>query len=206
MSVYDRYVLPHVLHLACGLKAFRHQRQLVVPAASGRTLEVGAGSGLNLPYYRPGQLSELILLEPEEGMRVKLRKATRDFPIPVEMLGLRGEEIPLADHSVDTVVITYTMCTIPDLPTALAQMRRVLKPGGRMLFSEHGAAPDVSVGNWQERINPTWKKLAGGCNLNRRIDEEIRNAGFHLEKLETGYIPGPRPWTYNYWGVATPGQ
>ncbi len=204
MSLYDRYVLPHVLHLACGLKPFRYQRRLVVPGASGRVLEVGAGSGLNLPYYQPAQVSELILLEPEEGMQVKLRRAAARHALPVELVGLRGEEIPLEDDSIDTIVITYTMCTIPDLPAALAQMRRVLKPGGRMLFSEHGAAPDESVRRWQDRINPTWKKLAGGCNLNRCVDHEIREAGFRLERLDQGYIPGPKPWCYNYWGTASP--
>ncbi len=204
MSLYNRYVLPHLLHCACGLKEFRQQRSLVVPGARGRVLEVGAGSGLNLPHYRAEQLSGLVLLEPEEGMRVKLRKALRASGLDAELIGLRGEEIPLEDHSVDTVVITYTMCTIPDLQAALAQVRRVLRPDGRMLFTEHGAAPDADVRRWQDRLNPAWSRIAGGCNMNRHIDEEIRAAGFTLAELNTGYISWPKSLGYNYWGAATP--
>ena len=204
MSFYERHVLPHLLHCGCGLKSFRDQRRRVVPAASGRVLEVGAGSGLNLPYYQRGQVSELILLEPESGMRAKLGRAIARHDLPVEMIGQRGEEIPLDDASVDSIVITYTMCTIPDLPAALGQMRRVLKPGGRLLFSEHGAAPDASMRRWQDRINPAWRRLVGGCNLNRCVDHAIGAAGFGFEQLDQGYIPAPRPWSYHYWGVARP--
>lgn len=203
MNLYDRYLLPHVLHIACGLKPFRMQRSKVVPAARGRILEVGAGSGLNFSFYDPSAVELLFALEPDPGMQAKARRAARGLPFEIEMLGLRGEEIPLEDNSVDTVVITYTMCTIPGVDQALQQMRRVLKPGGKMLFTEHGRAPDAAVRKWQDRLNPAWKRLAGGCHLNREIPALIENAGFRFDHLEQDYLPGWKPVTFNYWGVAS---
>lgn len=203
MNLYDRYVLPHVLHIACGLKPFRMQREKVVPAASGRILEVGSGSGLNFSFYDPAKVERLLALEPDPGMQAKAQRAARGLGFEIEMLGLRGEEIPLEDNSVDTVVITYTMCTIPGVDEALQQMRRVLKPGGKMLFTEHGRAPDAAVRRWQDRLNPTWKRFAGGCNLNREIPVLIKGAGFRLDHLEQDYLPGWKPVTFNYWGAAS---
>lgn len=203
-SLYDRYVLPHVLHFACGLDVFTEQRRRVVPAATGRVLEVGAGSGLNFPFYDPERVDHLYALEPEAQMQVRARGAAAGLQFPVEMVGLRGEEIPLDDDSVDTVVITYTLCTIPDVDTALRQMRRVLRPGGRLLFCEHGRAPDEAVRRWQDRVTPAWKKLAGGCHLNRDIPALVRQGGFRTETLDCAYLRGWKPLTFNYWGAAVP--
>lgn len=204
MSLYEQYVLPHVIHLACGMKAIGRQRAKVVPLAEGRVLEVGMGSGLNLPWYDPQKVEWVWGLEPSAGMRRKAGKRVAQAPVPVRWLDLPGEDIPLDNASVDTVVLTYTLCTIADWEGALAQMARVLKPGGRLLFCEHGEAPDASVRRWQQRINPVWKKMAGGCHLDRPIPRLLESAGFRVEGLQTRYLPGPRFATFNYWGQARP--
>lgn len=204
MGFYDKHVLPKLLNLACGVKPVRMQRQKVVPNAAGRILEIGIGSGLNLPFYDAGKVDKLWGLEPSDEMTAHARKRVREVPFEVEFIGLPGEEIPLEDHCVDNVVVTYTLCTIPDALAALGQMRRVLRPGGRLLFCEHGEAPDESVRRWQERLNPAWQKIAGGCNLNRRIPELIESGGFRIRDIETMYIPGLRPLSFNYWGAAEP--
>lgn len=204
MGFYDKHVLPKLLNLACGVKPVRMQRQKVVPNAAGRILEIGIGSGLNLPFYDAGKVDKLWGLEPSDEMTAYARKRVREVPFEVEFIGLPGEEIPLEDHSVDNVVVTYTLCTIPDAVAALEQMRRVLRPGGRLLFCEHGEAPDESVRRWQERLNPMWRKIAGGCNLNRKIPELIESGGFRITDIDTMYIPGLRPLSFNYWGAAEP--
>jgi ubiquinone/menaquinone biosynthesis C-methylase UbiE len=206
MGFYDRYVLPHLIGLACGTQPIRKQREKVVPLAEGRVLEVGMGSGLNLPYYDSDRVSLIWGLEPSEGMRRRAQKNLARAAVDVEWLDLPGEEIPLEDDSADSVLLTFTLCTIPDFAAALAQMRRVLKPGGKLIFCEHGAAPDASVRQWQDRINPLWKQVAGGCNLNRPIPSCIEQAGFAIQKLETMYLPGtPKVSAFNYWGFATHG-
>lgn len=202
MNVYADHVLPHLIHLACGTKPVSKQREKVVPAASGRVLEIGMGSGLNLPYYDRNRVERLWGLEPSDGMRRKAAKRLRRTDIPVEWLDLPGEEIPLDDDSVDTVVLTYTLCSIPDWRSALGQMRRVLRPGGTLIFCEHGEAPDANVRKWQERIEPVWKALAGGCHLGRPIPLYLAESGFAIERMETAYIPGPRFASFNYWGTA----
>ena len=141
-------------------------------------------------------------LEPSEGMRVKARPLIEASDIDVELIDLPGEEIPLDTNSVDTVLVTYALCTIPDVVTALDGMRRVLKPGGRLLFCEHGKAPDEDVLRWQNRINPTWRKFSGGCNVNRDIPVLLEAGGFKVETDERMYIPGLRVLCYNYWGAA----
>lgn len=205
MSFYDRHILPHVINLACGMKPIRYQRKKVVPQARGRVLEIGIGSGLNLPFYDPAKVEMLWGLEPADEIRRMAEKAAIASPFPVEFIGLPGETIPLDAGSVDTVVTTYTLCTIPDAVAALREMRRVLKPGGQLLFSEHGRAPDAAVRRWQDRLTPLWKRIGGGCHLNRDIPELLRQGGFALPWLETMYIPGPRPMSFTYWGAATPG-
>ena len=202
MGFYERYCLPHLVNCACNLDVIRQQRRKVVPLAEGRVLEVGLGSGLNIPFYDPARVSLLWALEPSQGMRDKARGNLQRAPFEVRLLDLPGEEIPLDDNSVDTVVVTYTLCTIPDWQQALRGMRRVLKPGGRLIFSEHGAAPDDDVQRWQKRLNPLWNQLAGGCHLNRPIDRGIEQGGFDIRTLETGYLPGPRFASFHYWGVA----
>jgi ubiquinone/menaquinone biosynthesis C-methylase UbiE len=180
------------------------QRAKVVPRARGRVLEIGIGSGLNLPYYDSANVSKVWGLDPSPEMTQMAKRTASSLPFEVEFIGLPGDEIPLEDNSVDTVVVTYTLCTIPDTTPALRQMSRVLRPGGELIFCEHGAAPDASVRRWQDRLNPMWKRLGGGCNLNRPIPTLIEAGGFRIKRLDTMYIPGWRPASFNYWGTAVP--
>lgn len=204
MGLYDKHILPRFINLACGTKPISHQRRKVVPQASGRILEIGIGPGLNLPYYDTNKVEMVYGLEPSSDMRKLAGNRVRQVPFKVEFIDLPGEEIPLENNSVDTVLLTYTLCTIPDGLSALKQMKRVLKPGGRLIFCEHGAAPDKSVEKWQNRINPMWKPIAGGCNLNRKIPQLIEESGFKIETMDSAYIPGtPKIAAYNYWGAAT---
>lgn len=204
MSFYDRHILPRFLDLACGARPVQRQRAKVVPEAEGRVIEIGLGSGLNLAFYDPAKVKEVVGVDPAGEMLTRARKRAAQARVPVEMAQLDGEELPFEDGSADTVVVTYALCTIPEPERALAEMRRVLKPGGRLLFAEHGAAPDPGVARWQRRIEDWfWPKIAGGCRLTRRPDELIAAAGFAFDRLETMYLPRtPRPLGYNYFGVA----
>ena len=202
MSWYEDRVLPRMINLACGVKPARKQREKIVPLASGDVLEIGFGSGLNLPYYDRSKIGRLFALEPSEGMLRLAQKNIDESDLDVETIGLPGEEIPLDDESVDTVLVTYTLCSIADVAPALAGMRRVLKPGGKLLYCEHGKAPDANVHKWQDRLNPGWKRLSGGCNMNRDIPALLEGAGFVIEDDNRMYIPGIRALSYNYWGVA----
>jgi len=204
MGFYSHYILPWSTNFACSGKPFARQRKKIVPRARGRVLEVGIGSGLNLPFYDSSMVEKIWGLEPVPEMRAMAEKVAGEIDIPVEFLDLPGEEIPLDDQSVDTVLVTYTLCTIPDVTAALAQMRRVLKPDAKLLFSEHGLAPDEGVRRWQNRIDPLWSRIAGGCHLNRPIDALITGAGLRIEELDTMYLPGLRTHTFNYWGAAVP--
>ena len=202
MGLYSKYILPKVVHFACSLKPNMRQREKVVPLARGRALEVGIGSGLNLPYYDATKVTRLWGLDPSLEMKRMAEEAARSMSFDVEFIGLPGEEIPLEDNTVDTVLITYTLCTIPETDPALREMARVLKPGGELIFCEHGTAPDESVRRWQDRINPIWKRLGGGCHLNRAIPDLIEQGGFRIKGMETMYVPGWRPASFNYWGTA----
>lgn len=202
MSFYEQYCLPHLLQFVCGLKAIREQRGKVVPLTEGRVLEVGMGSGLNIPYYDPEKVELVWGLEPSEGMRKKAQANLERAPFEVRWLDLPGEEIPLDDDSVNTVLLTYTLCTIPDWRKALQQMHRVLKPTGKLIFCEHGLAPDEGVRRWQRRLNPIWKKIAGGCHLNRPIPRYLEEGGFSIQKIDSQYLQGPKFATFNYWGTA----
>lgn len=203
MGWYEERVLPRFINLACSTKPTRKQREKIVPLARGDVLEVGIGSGLNLPYYEQDKIRKIWGLEPSEGMRRLAEKKLVDSTLDLEFIDLPGEEIPLEDNSVDTVVVTYTLCTIPDAGKALEGMRRVLKKDGCLLFTEHGQAPDEDVRRWQRRMNPAWSFVAGGCNMNRDIPKLITDAGFRLDNDERMYIPGPRVLSYNYWGRAS---
>ena len=203
MGIYSRYVLPRLLDFAMRDKPIMRQRAKVVPLAHGRVLEVGIGSGLNLSFYDKSKVDKVIGLDPSPELNVWARRRASEAGVDVDWLALSGEHIPLDDNSVDSIVITYTMCTIPDVHSALLEMRRVLRPGASMYFSEHGVAPDASVRKWQDRLNPLWGKLAGGCNINRDVPKLLENAGLHLDEIDTMYLPGPRPLTYNYWGSAS---
>ena len=203
MGLYSKYILPKVVHFACSLKPNMRQREKVVPLARGRVLEVGIGSGLNLPYYDATRVTRLWGLDPSLEMKRMAEESARSMSFDVEFIGLPGEKIPLEDNSVDTVLITYTLCTIPETEPALRGMARVLKPGGELIFCEHGTAPDESVRRWQDRMNPIWKRLGGGCHLNRAIPDLIQQGGFRINGMETMYVPGWRPASFNYWGTAT---
>ncbi|MDR4507565.1 MAG: class I SAM-dependent methyltransferase [Candidatus Brocadiaceae bacterium] len=203
MGIYDRYLLPHIIHLGCGAETIRAQRKKVVPLAEGRVVEIGMGSGLNLPYYDTKKVDVIWGIEPSEGMRKKARKNLGRSAIKVRWLSICGEEIPLGDNSADTILLTYTLCTIPDWHTALRQMYRILTFGGKLLFCEHGVSPDASILAWQNRINPVWRKLCGGCHLNRPIPEYIEKGGFHIQTMETHYLPKvPRVAGFHYVGIA----
>ena len=160
------------------------------------------GTGLNMPFYTRDNVDVLYGLEPNEKSRKMSELAIEEAGLNVKMIGLDGQDIPLEKNSVDTVVLTYTLCTIPDAHIAMTELRRVLKPGGKLLFSEHGKAPDAAVAKWQDRINPVWKKIGGGCNLNRDIPELIKSGGFTFESLDEMYLPGPKFAAYTYWGSA----
>ncbi len=202
MKLYDEYVLPHLINCACGLREIDSQRAKVVPLAQGKVLEIGMGSGLNLKHYDVNKVEMVWGLEPSSGMRRKAQANLAQSKVSVKWLDLPSESIPLADNSVDTIVLTYTLCTIADYETALSEMKRVLKGDGKLIFSEHGEAPDVDIQKWQRRVNPIWKRLAGGCNLNRKIPSLISSAGFLISELNQCYLKGPKVATYQYFGVA----
>ena len=205
MSLYDKYILPRLLNCACSARPMIYQRQKVVPQAEGKVLEVGIGSGLNLPFYDKSKVKKIWGLDPSEELNRMASKVATEENLEVDFIISGAENIPLPDDHVDTVLITYTMCTIPEVEQANQEMKRVLKPGGKMIFCEHGKAPDPNIHKWQNRVNPFWKKIAGGCNLNRDIPDLIEASGFKLETLETMYLPSPPKMAgYNYWGYAKP--
>jgi ubiquinone/menaquinone biosynthesis C-methylase UbiE len=203
VSFYQRHVLPHLLHLAMRQEALVPFRERVIGAAQGRVLEIGIGSGLNLPLYGPAART-VIGLEPSPELLRMARIRAAGASVPVELLEASAETVPLEDHSIDTVVTTWTLCTIPDASRALAEMRRVLKPGGSLLFVEHGRAPEPSVARWQDRLDPLWRRAAGGCHLNRKIDDLISGSGFRIDALANARLPGPRTHTFLYEGRARP--
>ena len=201
-SWYERYVLPYATDLACGSRFIRRQREKVVPRAHGRVLEVGIGTGLNLAHYDKARVEKIVALDPALAMHRLARKRIARAGLEVELVGVSAETIPLRDASIDSVLVTYSLCTIADPLAALKEMRRVLAPGGRLIFCEHGRSPDERVRRWQDRVTPYWMKIAGGCHLNRDVPGLLREAGFECLDLQTGYLPGPRMLTFNYWGEA----
>ena len=203
MSFYQHLVLPRLLHLAMRQEALRPFRRRVIAAAVGRVLEVGIGSGLNLPLYGP-PVRSVIGLEPSRELLRMARDRAATAAVPVELLEASAEAVPLDDASIDTVVTTWTLCTIPDAPRALAELKRVLRPDGALLFVEHGRAPELRVARWQDRLDPLWRRAAGGCHLNRKIDDLISGNGFRIDVLTNARLPGPRTHTFLYEGRARP--
>lgn len=203
MSFYQRYVIPRLTHLAMRQKQLLPFRQRVISAAEGRVLEIGIGSGLNFPFYSDA-VTSVIGLEPSSELLRMARARAAGAAAPITLLDASAETIPLDSGSIDTVVTTWTLCTIPNVAQALTEMRRVLRPGGALLFVEHGRAPEPGVARWQDRLDPLWSRLAGGCHLNRKMDELITGSGFRIEALENARIPGPRTHTYLYQGQARP--
>ena len=204
MGLYRDYVLPHVTNLSMRNSENLPYRRRVTSAAEGRVLEIGIGSGLNLPFY-PAAVSEIVGLEPSPQLAAMARRAARDTALHVSLIEGSAEAIPLDSGSIDTVVTSWTLCTIAGADQALKEMRRVLRPGGQLLFVEHGLAPEAEVRKWQNRLTPVWKVIGGGCHLNRPIRSLIENGGFRITGIETGYAKGPRPMTFMYEGRALPG-
>ncbi len=200
MGLYTKYILPRVAHFLCSSKLITQQRKKVVPQARGRVLEIGIGSGLNLPFYDPQKVRHVWGLDPNEDMWALA--SSNGVPFDFEFLRASAEKIPLEDGSADSVVVTYTLCSVPETIDALGEVRRVLRPGGELIFCEHGAAPEQSVRRWQERLNPIWQKAAGGCRLNLQIPALLEQGGFKIRALDTMYIQGPKIASFNYWGTA----
>ena len=203
MSLYADQIMPRLIAAGMQNKAMTRYRPRIPALASGRVLEIGIGSGLNLPHYTGG-VTHLLGLEPSALLRERAAAVAESAPFPVELLAAGAEHIPLDTASVDCVVSTWTLCSIPELHAALGEIRRVLRPTGRLLFLEHGRAPDPSVARWQDRLAPLLRGLAG-CSPNRQIDAEIQGAGFRLAEIERGYFEGPRFISWHFVGQAVPG-
>jgi ubiquinone/menaquinone biosynthesis C-methylase UbiE len=202
MNFYEREVLPRFIDVMLGGKQFRSLRSQATAGLEGEVLEVGFGSGTNVPFYPP-TVTRVRAVDPAMVGQKLAAKRMAATSVPVEFIGLTGESIPIEDGSVDHVLSTWTLCTIPDVDRALNEMRRVLKPGGTLHFVEHGAAPDADVRKWQDRINPVQKTLFGGCNVNRPIDRLIDDSGLEIVSLENHYLKGPKVMGYMYVGTAT---
>jgi ubiquinone/menaquinone biosynthesis C-methylase UbiE len=202
MRFYTKYLLPKAVHFVCGTKRIMKQRKKVVSLAEGRVLEVGIGSGLNLPFYDPAKVERVWGLDPSVELWALAEKTAAQVEFNVEFINGDAETIPLDDRSADNVLVTYTLCTVAGVLPSLEEIRRVLKSDGHLIFCEHGAAPDAAVRRWQNRLNPVWKRIAGGCSLNLPIPSLLEQAGFKIRKMDTMYLPGWKPAAFNYWGVA----
>ena len=203
-KLYERHVLPKVLDACCSTKPINYQRNKIVPYAKGKILEIGIGSGINIPFYDKANVEKIYGLDPSEELNNIAQKKAINNNLEIDFLLNGAEEIPLPSNSMDTILITYTLCTIQDLESSLKEIRRVMKDDAVMLFCEHGIAPDANIIKWQNRVNPLWGKLFGGCNINRNIPEIIQSSGFTLNSLDQMYLPStPKIVGYNYWGKAT---
>lgn len=201
MGLYAKYVLPKLIDTACSQPPMAELRSRYVPEAEGDVLEIGIGSGLNLPHYSP-RAKRVTGLDPHAELTDMARRRAADAHPEVDVLAISGEEIPADDNRFDTIVCTWTLCSIPNVYRALTEMHRVVKPGGRFYFVEHGLAPDAGVRAWQRRIEPVWKIVGGGCHLTRKADDLILDAGFILPSVESGYQPGPRWAAFMTHGIA----
>lgn len=200
MSMYGERVFPWILHQSMRDRRLVPYRQWVLANARGRVLEIGVGTGINLPLYGP-PTERVIAIDPAPALLKRARRAAKGARVPVEIVQASAEHLPLDDQSIDTIVSTWTMCSLPDPAAALTEMRRVLRPDGALVFVEHGASPEPTIRRWQTRLDPMWTRLAGGCHLAREIDGMVRDAGFDLQHVETGYGPGPRLWSFQYQGA-----
>ena len=200
MSLYQKYLLPKLLNWAMKAPALSKLRSELIPSAEGKVLEVGMGSGLNLPHY--DGISGLIGLEPSEELQNLAEDMLIQTHFPSEMLTGSAEDIPLESNTFDTVVMTWTLCSVTDPVLALSEIKRVIKPGGKVIFAEHGKSPDQNIRKLQKTLNPLWSRIAGGCQLNREIVDLYESSGFKFKSMERGYLEGPKFATYNYRGVA----
>ena len=202
MGLYDRVIWPHLMHWTLARSDVTEHREWIVPMAEGRVLEVGVGSGLNLPLYGSA-VSEVVGIEPHETLCRMAERRRDGARVPVTLVAGSAEELPLENASFDAAVMTWALCSIPDGCRALNEIRRVLRPGGQLLYIEHGRSPDAGVALWQDRLTPVWKRCAGGCHLNRPVNRTIGAQGFKLMETESGYLEGPRFLSYHSWGRAT---
>ena len=203
MSLYNKYILPKFLNCACGSKPINYQRQKIVPLAKGKVLDIGIGSGLNIPFYNSDKIDQVIGIDPSHQLIDLAKDLANKSRISIDLVIGSAESIPYPDNFFDTVLVTYTMCTIPNVAMANKEMWRVLKDDGKLIFCEHGLAPDKKISKWQNRIDPFWSRIAGGCHLNRDIQKLITDAGFSFESLDKMYLPStPKFAGYNYWGVS----
>jgi SAM-dependent methyltransferase len=202
MGLYHRFILPKLMHRVCAHHDITGQRKKIIPQARGRVLEIGIGSGLNLPFYDPQSVMGVWGIDPSRTLMDMIPESAARPKFPVHLMAGSGEQIPLDTHSADTIVVTFTLCSIPDIGQALAEMRRVLKPSGRLLFCEHGRAPDIAITRWQDRLTPIWKPVSGGCHLNRPIAALIRDSGFTIQELDVGYVSPIRITGFHYLGTA----
>ena len=200
MNFYQKYILPQITNYVCSHETITKQRRKVVPLAQGRVLEIGFGTGLNIRFYDPAKVQHVWGLDP--SLKMWKMAATQSVPFGVEFIQASAESIPLDAGSADTILVTYTLCSVSNIIESIKDMRRVLKPGGEIIFCEHGAAPDENVRKWQERLNPLWSKIAGGCNLNRSIPTLIEQGGFRIRAMDTMFLPAWKPAAFNYWGTA----
>ncbi len=202
-SFYDRHIMPRLIGCACASPPIMKQRAKVVPLAEGRVLELGIGGGLNLAFYDPAKVSEVRGVDPSEALRMRALAAPRPEGLKVSIEDGTAEALPFEDRSFDSVVCTFTLCSVQSHAAALAEARRVLKPSGALLYCEHGLAPDTGVAKWQARIEPVWKAIAGGCHLTRPIGAAIEMAGFRLDSWQSMFLPGtPRIFGWSEWGAA----
>ncbi len=204
MGLYQKFVLPRLIDVAMRNKEVSARRAELIPKASGAVLEIGIGSGLNLSFY-PSDITHLSGVDSSPELLRMARRKLDASPYRVELFCRSAEELLFRDASFDTVVLTWTLCSIPHPLRALAEIRRVLKPDGRLLFVEHGLSPDPKVQAWQHRLTPIWKRIGGGCHLNRKIDDLVRPSGFNIVELQTAYISVPKAMTFTYQGIACPG-
>lgn len=204
MGFYARYLLPRIVNFACSTTANMRQREKVVPQVSGRVLEIGFGSGLNLSLYDPEKVEQVWGLDPSREMWGLVKNKCDRLPFKFNYIAASAESVPLADDSVDSALVTFSLCTIPDVDSALRDIHRVLRPGGRLFFCEHGLAPDERIRKWQHKIDPIWRRVGGGCHLTRNIPQLIRSAGFGIDVLKEMYTPGWKPAAYQYFGFTAP--
>jgi ubiquinone/menaquinone biosynthesis C-methylase UbiE len=205
MGFYDRWIVPRLIDLAMRNQRLHSYRQQAIGAASGFVLEIGVGSGLNLPLYGP-EVGGVCAIDPSPELLGLARTRIAEASVPVRLVQASGESLPFAGASFDTVLTTWTLCSIPHPQAALGEMRRVLKPTGKLVFVEHGLSPEPRVAHWQHLLTPLWRRVSGGCHLDRDMDELIRAAGFHLDAIETGYMNGPKLMTFIYQGQANAGE
>ncbi len=205
MPFYKDRVYPHLVTMLGNPKPIREVRQRILPLAEGRVLEIGVGPGVNFVHYDPAKVNKVYALEPNPGMIRMAEQQRRGTKLDVEFLDLPGEHIPLGDGSVDTVVSTFTLCTIPGVVEAIRGIRRVLRPGGKFIFFEHGLSPDPRVRRWQEWSEPLFHLAFEGCHVTRDIPSLIREGGFKIEQMDTAYLaPFPKSGSHCWWGTAIP--